>query len=141
MYVSMYDLYARMHTTARACRILLHAHLVTPLACKIRLALLVVNSVKLHLTAYKINVTSRQKSTWTAFCLQALCQLFERLCNLFLETSAHSNDLLTCLLETSTCLNGLLTPISWKLHPPPTTWSPVRWKPQSIWTAWSPVCC
>ena len=32
----------------------------TPLACKIRLALLVVNSVKLHLTAYKCDLSPKR---------------------------------------------------------------------------------
>ena len=52
-------MYARMHTTARACGILLYAHLATLLACKIRLVLLVVNSVKLHLTAYKCDLSPK----------------------------------------------------------------------------------
>ena len=71
-------MYARMHTTATACGILLHAHLGTPLVCMIRLALLVVNSVKLHLAAYKSDLspkkylncflfTSPLSSVWTAW--------------------------------------------------------------------------
>ena len=43
--------HATVHTTARACGILVHAHLITLLASRIRLKLLVVNSVKLHLNA------------------------------------------------------------------------------------------
>lgn len=64
MYVCMY---ARMHTTARACGTLPHAHLATPLACKIRLALLVVNSVKLYLTAYKCNLSPKKYSNCFLF--------------------------------------------------------------------------
>ena len=41
--------HATVHTTARAHGILVHAHLITLLGSKIRLKLLVVNSVKLHL--------------------------------------------------------------------------------------------
>ena len=44
--------HATVHTTARACGILVHAHLITLLASRIRLKLLVVNSVKLHLNAF-----------------------------------------------------------------------------------------
>jgi len=44
--------HATTHTTTRARGILGQAHLTTLLASKIRLALLVVTSVKLHLTAY-----------------------------------------------------------------------------------------
>ena len=45
--------HATVHTTARAGGILVHAHLITLLASRIRLIkLLVVNSVKLHLNAF-----------------------------------------------------------------------------------------
>ena len=54
-------MHARMNTTARACGFLLNAHLAALLASKIRLALLVVNSVELLLSAYKCDL-SRQKS-------------------------------------------------------------------------------
>lgn len=64
MYVCMY---ARMHTTATACGTLPHAHLAIPLACKIRLALLVVNSVKLHLTACKCNLSPKKYSNCFLF--------------------------------------------------------------------------
>ena len=47
--------HATMYTTARACGILVHVYqyLATPLASKIRLVLLVVNSVRSHLTELK----------------------------------------------------------------------------------------
>ena len=44
-----------------------HAHLATPLACKIRLALLVVNSVKLYLTACKCNLSPKKYSNCFLF--------------------------------------------------------------------------
>ena len=48
---------ATKHSTARACGIMVHAHLTIQLASKIRLKLLVVNSVKLHLTALIYYIT------------------------------------------------------------------------------------
>lgn len=109
MYVSMYDLYARMHTTARACRILLHAHLATPLACKIRLALLVVNSVKLHLTAYKLMWPLAKKVL----------------------------ELLSVYKPFVSCLNGFVT-CFWKHQLIQMTCLPVCWKHQPVWMACSP---
>ena len=51
---------ATTHTRARACGILVHLHLTTLLASKIRLAHLVVNSVKLH-SAATYNVYNQTK--------------------------------------------------------------------------------
>ena len=105
MYVCMY---ARMHTTARACGILPHAHLATPLACKIRLALLVVNSVKLHLTAYKCDLSPKK----------------------YLKCFLFTNPFVSCL-------NGFVT-CCWKHQPIQMTCLPVCWKHQPVWMACSP---
>jgi len=55
-----------MHTTPRAHGILVHAHLAILIASKIRLALLVINSVKLHLTAGK--KTKKNKLSISIYC-------------------------------------------------------------------------
>ena len=56
---------ATTHTRARAHGILVHSHLTTPLASKMRLVFLVVNSVKLHLTAL-YNVYNQTKPSKVA---------------------------------------------------------------------------
>ena len=56
---------ATTHTRARAHGILVHSHLTTPLANKMRLVFLVVNSVKLHLTAL-YNVYNQTKPSKVA---------------------------------------------------------------------------
>ena len=67
--------HATMYTTARACGILVHVYqyLATPLASKIRLVLLVVNSVRSHLTELKellITNVSRCKQRYSTILLQ-----------------------------------------------------------------------
>ena len=64
-----------MYTTARACGILVHVYqyLVTPLASKIKLVLVVVNSVRSHLTELKelsITNVSRCKHRYSTISLQ-----------------------------------------------------------------------
>ena len=71
--------HATMYTTARACGILVHVYqyLATPLASKIRLVLLVVNSVRSHLTELKeLSITSvrRCKHRYSTTSLQDTSQ-------------------------------------------------------------------
>jgi len=74
--------HATMYTTARARGILVHVYqyLATPLASKIRLVLLVVNSVRSHLTELKelsITNVSRCKHRYSTISLQDTSQYLE----------------------------------------------------------------
>ena len=70
---------ATTHTRAREHGILVHSHLTTPLASKIRLVILVVNSVKLYLTAL-YNVYNQTKPSKIAILILKKIQVVHLYC-------------------------------------------------------------